>query len=745
MFKPRPAQEEVLNYHGGKMGVSAVPGSGKTHTLSNLASRLIVEGHIEEDQEILIVTLVNSSVENFNSRIAGFIKQSGFLPGVNYRVRTLHGLAHDIIRERPDLAGLSNEFRILDSRDAEDILTSVSLTWIKSNPDLLMEWTDPGIDLHKNQKAYKGWKELLKDAANAFIRQAKDLNCSPDLIRAYLDRLKEPVDILEMGWQLYHDYQQALNYRNAVDFDDLIQLALRVLQSDPEYLARLRHRWPFILEDEAQDSSRLQEEILRLLTGEDGNWVRVGDPNQAIYESFTTASPQYLRNFLLEPGVIGRTLPVSGRSTISIIDLANQLNLWTQNKHPVPELRGALTDPLIKPTDPGDPQHNPDDQPEAVILHLEELKPEKELELVAKSIARWLPAHADDTVAILVPRNERGSKVIDELEKREIPYLELLQSSLPTREAAGVLAAVLRSLGDPTAQTRLSDAYHRLRSLPVAEGQQVDAGRIKNTIDVLRKCSCTEDFLWPMGSRDWLADLERQGINDETIFELEWLRSLFHRWHSAVNLPVDQLILTISQDIFTTAVDLALAHKLALLLKQTEDLNPDYQLPEFVQELESISQNRRKLAGFGEEDSGFNPDSHKGKVVVATIHKAKGLEWDRVYLLSVNNYDFPSALPEDTFIGEKWFVRGRLNLQAEVLARLKGLIKGDLSVVYMDEGIPTREARFEYASERLRLLYVGITRARKDLVITWNTGRPGSYVKATPAIPLTKLSTFGES
>ena len=71
-----------------------------------------------------------------------------------------------------------------------------------------------------------------------------------------------------------------------------------MLWLDRDLLGRLQHQWPYILEDEAQDSSRLQEEILRLLCGEGGNWVRVGDPNQAIYETFTTANPQFLRDFL---------------------------------------------------------------------------------------------------------------------------------------------------------------------------------------------------------------------------------------------------------------------------------------------------------------------------------------------------------------------------------------------------------------------------------------------------------------
>ncbi len=124
-------------------------------------------------------------------------------------------------------------------------------------------------------------------------------------------------------------------YRGAVDFDDLIRLALQALGVDAHYLERLRHQWPFILEDEAQDSSHLQETILELLAGPGGNWVRVGDPNQAIYETFTTASPQYLRDFMGEPDVAARELPNSGRSTQSIIDLANYLIDWTRGEHPV--------------------------------------------------------------------------------------------------------------------------------------------------------------------------------------------------------------------------------------------------------------------------------------------------------------------------------------------------------------------------------------------------------------------------
>ncbi|MEN4042121.1 MAG: UvrD-helicase domain-containing protein, partial [Anaerolineaceae bacterium] len=146
MFSPRPMQKEVLRYRGGKMGVSAVPGSGKTQTLSFLAAQLIAGQMIDDDQEVLIVTLVNSAVDNFAARVEGFIQHHGLLPGMGYRVRTLHGLANDILRERPDLAGLGNRFIIADESEAQDILENAAITWLRSNPGFIEEYTSPDVD-----------------------------------------------------------------------------------------------------------------------------------------------------------------------------------------------------------------------------------------------------------------------------------------------------------------------------------------------------------------------------------------------------------------------------------------------------------------------------------------------------------------------------------------------------------------------------------------------------------------------
>jgi DNA helicase-2/ATP-dependent DNA helicase PcrA len=192
--------------------------------------------------------------------------------------------------------------------------------------------------------------------------------------------------------------------------------------------------------------------------------------------------------------------------------------------------------------------------------------------------------------------------------------------------------------------------------------------------------------------------------------------------------------------VFTEPADLALAHKLALVLRQVADDHGDWRLPELTGELTAIARNERRFIGFSSDDSGFDPNRHKGKVVVTTMHKAKGLEWDRVHLMSVNNYDFPSNQPNDHFISEKWFVRGGLNLEAEALAQLDAALSSGEYEGYT-EGSATARARLDYVKERLRLLFVGITRAKKELILSWNTGRKG---EAMPAMGFVALQGWWE-
>ena len=734
MFQPRPKQKEVLAYQRGYMGVAAVPGSGKTTTLSWLAAKLLSETDLAEGQEILIVTLVNSAAANFARQVNEYVKADGLLPGYGYRVRTLHGLANDIVRQKPTAAGLDEAFSIIDERESREILDSAVEAWIQKNPAAADSYLTAQ---HVDNQYYRThhWRRAIIETAGVFIRQAKDDLLAPGELQAVLDRHPDELLLAQMCVDIYRDYERALAYRGAVDFQDLICRALQVLRRDADYLAALQHKWVYILEDEAQDSSQLQERILRLLAGEGGNWVRVGDPNQAIFETFTTADPKHLRDFIAAKTVIGRELPNSGRSTRSIQRLANYLINWTlSHPHHAIRSRTPLTAPYIQPTPKGDPQPNPADRPDGLVLYPESCTPAQEAALIVESCRQWLSEHPDETAAILVPRNHRGSEMVKLLRQKEVPYVENLNSTSSVRAVVGSLTRVLLYLADPKDAGRLA-ALYRVWKRDERDDEEA-ALIIKEMVKMLRHIRHVEDYLAPR-LWDWLEETDAAAEDNALYRQLTDFRERAGHWLRAAGLPIDQLILTIAGDVFTNVGDLATAYMVALHLSRLGETHPTMRLPEFAAELHDIASNKRKFVGLSDDDSQFDPDAHRGKVTVTTLHKAKGLEWDRVYLPSVNNYDFPSGSSHDNFIGEKWFIRDELNLSAEALAQLRALRE---SKPYR-EGFASAAARIDYVAERLRLLYVGITRARKELIVTWNTGRRGD---ATEATPLLALRTFWE-
>ena len=187
--------------------------------------------------------------------------------------------------------------------------------------------------------------------------------------------------------------------------------------------------------------------------------MRVGDPNQAIFETFTTASPKYLREFIAHEADFQQELPVSGRSQPSVINLANYLIDWVMNEHPAEEVRDALGLPYVLPTEADDPQPNPPDDPAGIHIVPNKFTPDEEVKAVIDSLARWLPDNADKTVAVLVPRNTRGVDVISALKAKGLDYVEFLSSTSTTRAAAGSIANLLAYLSDPGSARKLSTAY----------------------------------------------------------------------------------------------------------------------------------------------------------------------------------------------------------------------------------------------------------------------------------------------
>ena len=743
----RPEQEAIISgYTHGKTGVAAVPGSGKTFTLAHLTAHLIAKGRVEGNQEVLVVTFTNSAVNGFQARIAQILRhQYNLLPTVGYRVRTLHGLAHDIVRERPSLVGLADDFVILDERAVLEIQRDLTIQKLAPWRAALSTYVHTDEE-SKFDYARRQFEQDLPTLVARFIQHAKDLRLDPEPLAENLQQAGGNLTLARFAAEVYADYQRSLSTRGAVDFDDLVRLALRALDIDLDFRRRLQERWPYILEDEAQDSSQLQQQMLeRLSAGR--NWVRVGDPNQAINTTFTTASTQFLLDFLdpyQTPGVEERSLSVSGRSALPIIDLANELVRWTVEEHPTPLLRRSFSYAIdesrgirrgsIQPAaSDNDPQPNP--ATETCWVHIEyqpgqKITPDKELEMVVAgeewSLASWfqelqgVPAADRPTVAVLVPENSRGFKLVELLHKYGIPCKELLRSTTDTRQAVNLLRTALEYLAEPVDLKALKQVFWLTLSPAYRELVHGDIDLRRFMTKLFNAYRNIEAFLWPRGD-DGASDAPGLDLSAYPWLpgELDAFRERIRRWLEAATLPVDQLVLTIGQDLFDKPVDIALTYKVAVLLKGIAHAYPDWRLPQFVDELRAIGSNERRFIGFDDAEEGYVPEP--GVVTVATMHAAKGLEWDRVYLMSVSNYGFPSAQPYDSYIGERWYTRDSLNLEAEVLAQLQALANGTLS--QYAEGDATVQAQIEYAAERLRLLYVGITRARRELIITWNMGR----------------------
>ncbi len=747
-FQPRASQEEILKYTGGTMGISAVPGSGKTHTLSALAAQLVKKLLDEKasqktgmtDTEILVVTFSNAAATNFSSRIAGFLEDERMIPGVGYDVRTLHSMAAEIVRGRPECVGLDPEFKILEEASSNNLLAHAVDLWLEADAEKTFRKYVPSnrseFQIKKNYE--ENWRgDVIKLAKNV-ISQAKDYQFTPETIRAGASKANFDPTLINMIVDIYESYQILLKSYPAVDFADLMFYAHRILTIDPEYLALLQERWPVILEDEAQDSSMIQEMVLRLLTRQEHNWVRVGDPNQAINETFTTADPKFLKTFLKEADR-KCDLQEAGRSARSVLSLANRLIRWTEMSHPNPICRDALITPYIRMTKAGDIQGNPQDEPERIVFDSNAYYPVDEIEAVCRAAAEQVKNHPTETTAILVPSNDFGNQFIPVLQKYpEIDLIEILKSSHKTRDTAQILSQILLYLASPAALNKCLAVFDSLYN-PNAEGDYyLSAEDSQKAQKALTQIPRLEDFFYPATEEALEKLTAGLHVPEMVMLTLFSFRYALKRWLEARFLKIDQLILFIAQDLFETSEDLCTASQLgSILLDLTHD-DPSMRLDTLAKKLVEIAQNSSIYPGLNNVESQFDPSLYRGKVVLTTYHKAKGLEWDQVYLTSCNSYDFPSGADKgkNPYRAQPFYIRDGLDLQAEALAQLKAIAFPN-EYTYQ-EGLGSREAFNDLISERLRLLYVGITRAKKGIHFSWNIGKSKRETEALAVQELRK-------
>jgi DNA helicase-2/ATP-dependent DNA helicase PcrA len=738
------------------MAISAVPGSGKTFALSLLAAQLIADGRVNADagQQVLIVTYLNASVDTFRARIRQRLNEMG-LAAAGFDVRTLHSLALEIVRLANGGLGENTAPAVLDEAQSNNFLAHAADSWIESHPDV---WHAFLSDDSPQMRAR--WRDITQRTAKTFIRAAKNERYQPVQIQQRLqswlaeerrsggagepgngeDSPQHPstsAPLLFMMAGIYGRYQSILDRQGALDFDDLIWQAVDLLEQRAGFAAELRQRWPYVLEDEAQDSVPLQEALINQLADANGNWVRVGDPNQAVTSTFTAAHPRFFNAFIDQPGVVSRPLPNSGRSAPLIMGAANTMLHWVSDNHPVAEVRQhTFRRQDILPTPPGDAQPNPPDSESAIRIKVFRHREDEELPAVARLATRDAQERPEHTLAILVPTNQVGYDVAEHLDELEADYDNLLRGGSREREIAATMHAILAVLADPLDTRALVQAHATLRQLghPAALAPVDD---LESFHTILRSVHRPEVLLFPR-YEDVLAALPAGVANDEDVAHIERFAAFLQRVFELRPLPIDDLALALGDELFAAVDvhegDLAIAYQIASVLRRWRDTQPEWRLPELAAELESVASGRRSLPISAPAEYGYEPQP--GRITLTTQHSAKGLEWDAVYLVGIDGFWIPGTL-EAPFLGVHNFLGG--DPTAEAVAQLRYLMAGNAGLY--DGRSATESAHIDVISERLRLLYVGITRAKRWLHLS-RSRATRQYNKDRDAEPATVLGVL---
>jgi len=292
-----PSQREAVTHPGGPLLVVAGPGSGKTRTLTHRLAYLILNG--VHPRRLLAVTFTNKAAGEMRQRVEALVGPVAR----DMWLSTFHSACVRLLRRDVERLGYRSNFVILDEDDRLVVVREALCRL--------------GIDEDR----------LHPVVARAAISRAKDELLGPEEVAAaargeFETRLAE----------VYRVYQARLRESDALDFDDLIRLAVLLLREYPAVLEYYRDRFQHVLVDEYQDTNHAQYVLVRLLAGGHRNLTVVGDPDQSIY-GFRGATIRNIVEFEKDfPAARVIRLETNYRSTQPILDVAQHLVRHNRNR-----------------------------------------------------------------------------------------------------------------------------------------------------------------------------------------------------------------------------------------------------------------------------------------------------------------------------------------------------------------------------------------------------------------------------
>jgi DNA helicase-2/ATP-dependent DNA helicase PcrA len=613
-----PPQREAVTHPGGPLLIVAGAGTGKTRVITHRIAWLIRAQGVRP-MEIFAATFTNKAADEMKSRAEELLGR----PGLRLPIATFHSHCARFLRREAPLLGHSERFTIIDEADQLGLIREVIR----------------GLGLRR--------EDCPPPHAQWMINQAKIRMVGPE---EFAQDLPRPED--EWVAQVYERYQRRLRESDAFDFEDLILNVVRLLERDEARRTEYQRRFAHVLVDEYQDTNMVQCRLVKLLTGEHGNLCVVGDEDQSIY-SWRGADLNNILSFQQDhPGTTVVKLEQNYRSTGKILRAASEV---------ISNNRERLGKTLWTDVGEGDPLEVlcvPNEHTEAmhVIAAVERLSRQ---------------GTSLNQIAIFYRINALSRR----FEER------LLEADIPHRVYGGVRFFERREIKDLLAHLQLaanpanSVALLRVINVPRRGVGDTTVRKISERAERMAREAGAErpGGLWGA----MLALLEAGEIRGKAATGLRRLAEVVQEWRSA---SAEVALADLLEQILSDTGYIEFLRKSDPLTHEAREENIA-ELGNSLTEYEGESPDGG-LEGYLEkvalESAADEYDAHTDRVSLMTAHNAKGLEFDVVFIVGLEESLFPS---------------GRA----------------------LDEGRALEEER--------RLFYVGLTRARRRIFLSWAQSR----------------------
>jgi ATP-dependent DNA helicase UvrD/PcrA len=663
------AQREAVEFGEGPLLIIAGAGTGKTLVLTHRIAHLITTKRARPE-EILALTFTERAAQEMEERVDQLVPY-GY---TDVRISTFHAFGDRLLRDHALLLGMSSSFQVLTRPEQllflREHLFQLPLKHFRplGNPTKHLQALLTAISRAKDEDAPPA--DYVRYAEHCMAEAAND----PDPTRRG-ERQAEAAQQLEVA-HCYARYQELLGEAGLIDFGDQVTLALKLFREHPSVLARYQERFRYILVDEFQDTNYAQYLLVKLLGGQRRNLTVVGDDDQSIYR-FRGAA---MSNILM----FGRDYPEAKRVVLSenyrskqpILDCAYRL--VRHNDPERLEVHEGINKRLVaaRQTDNALPVRH---------LHYDTLSAE------ADGVARWIrEAHdggrAYRDMAMLVRGNDHAEPYLKALNLAGVPWRFSGSRGLYDQEEVRLLIEFLRVLVDPHHFLHLHYlARSPLYLVPMADltecarlchRQHVSLYTIFRRLDKGAQVASIREL-----SPEGRAAIARLVSDLHTYQE-------FSRAHGAGAVLYEffkqsgWLQRLSESSTGRAAVEMQNVALFFDVIRRFETLHADHPtIQAFVDRLELLIE-------AGDDPSTAQADVDADAVTVMTIHKAKGLEFPVVFLVSLVEQRFPSRDRSDP------------------IELPRGLIK-DL--------LPEGDIHLQ---EERRLFYVGMTRARDELFLT---------------------------